>query len=140
MFDLYGNERLTAWKQFRDSIETSSSPLEDVAELWSRAPFVSTFIDPSKPEQWPDPWHLILDGKFDDLAIVLGMLYTLNLTARFANAEFEIHFSESKNKQLTYWLVINGKYVLNYNFKEVTTVQDLPEVVTSIIKPARVKK
>jgi len=140
VFDLYGNERLTAWKQFRDDLETSVRPFEDVAELWSKAPFVSAFINPNKPESWPDPWHLILDGKFDDLAIVLGMLYTLKLTKRFADAEFEIHANEPKNKTLTYWLVINGKYVLNYNFKEVVTVQNLPEVTTSIIRQVKEEK
>ena len=98
MFNLYGNERLTSWKQFRDTLEISTSPFEDVAELWSHAPFVSAFINPHTSESWPDPWHLIIDGKFDDLAIVLGMLYTLKLTKRFADAEFVIHMDELKNK------------------------------------------
>ena len=46
MFDLYDNDRLIKWKQFRDSIETSQTPLEDVAHLWSRAPFVSSYLNP----------------------------------------------------------------------------------------------
>ena len=138
MFNLYGNERLTSWKQFRDTLEISTSPFEDVAELWSHAPFVSAFINPHNPESWPDPWHLIIDGKFDDLAIVLGMLYTLKLTKRFADAEFVIHMDELKNKTPTYWLVINGKYVLNYHFKEVVSLENLPKVSTSIIQPVKV--
>ena len=138
MFNLYGNERLTSWKQFRDTLEISTSPFEDVAELWSHAPFVSAFINPHTPESWPDPWHLIIDGKFDDLAIVLGMLYTLKLTKRFADAEFVIHMDELKNKTPTYWLVINGKYVLNYHFKEVVSLENLPKVSTSIIQPVKV--
>lgn len=138
MFNLYRNERLTSWKQFRDTLEISTSPFEDVAELWSHAPFVSAFINPHTPESWPDPWHLIIDGKFDDLAIVLGMLYTLKLTKRFADAEFVIHMDELKNKTPTYWLVINGKYVLNYHFKEVVPFESLPKVSTSIIQPVKV--
>ena len=80
VFDSYGTDRLTKWKQFRDSLETSATPLEDVAELWSHAPFVSPYLDPQNPAEWPDPWHLILDLRLDDLAIALGMLYTIKLT------------------------------------------------------------
>jgi hypothetical protein len=138
VFNCYGNERLTSWKQFRDTLEVSTSPFEDVVELWSHAPFVSAFINPHTPESWPDPWHLIIDGKFDDLAIVLGMLYTLKLTKRFRNAEFVIHMDESENKTPSYWLVINGKYVLNYYFKEVITVENLPKSSTSILQPVKV--
>ena len=140
MFDADTTERLTAWKQFRESLELSLTPLEDVAELWSHAPFVSAFINPHAPESWPDPWHLIIDGKFDDLAIVLGMLYTLKLTNRFADAEFAIHMDEFKNKTPTYWLVVNGKYVLNYHFKQVVAIESLPEVSTSIIRPVKVSQ
>jgi len=80
VFDQYGTDRIAAWKQFRDTLETSEHPLEDVAEFWSHAPFVSAYLDPNLPQQWPDPWQLILDLRLDDLAITLGMLYTVKLT------------------------------------------------------------
>ncbi len=80
MFDLHGTERLIEWKKFRDSLETDESPLIRVADLWSKAPFVNSYLNPKNPTEWPDPWQLILDLKLDDLAICLGMLYTIKLT------------------------------------------------------------
>jgi hypothetical protein len=126
VFNLYRNDRLTHWKEFRDSLETSDTPLEDVAILWSRAPFVSPYLNPTNPTEWPDPWHLILDGKFDDLAICLGMLYTIKLTHRFIDARCEIHTSTLSGKSSPdYWLIVDGTYVLNYEYKHVIDVNKL---------------
>lgn len=134
MFDAGSAERLAKWKQFRDTLETSSSPFEDVAEFWSHAPFVSNFLNPFHSSGWPDPWHLVLDGRFDDLAIVLGMLYTLQLTQRFMESRFEIHMSTaSQNKSPNYWLIVDQRYVLNYHYKEVVAVDLVASEVITII-------
>jgi hypothetical protein len=123
VFNNSANERLTEWKKFRDTLETSNTPFDDVAEFWSHAPFVSDFLDPNNSTSWPDPWHLILDGRFDDLAITLGMLYTILLTQRFTIINCEIHMSiVSNNQSPTYWLTIDGDKVLNYHYKQVVTV------------------
>lgn len=134
MFDARSSERLAKWKQFRDTLETSSSPFGDVAEFWSHAPFVSNFLNPTQISSWPDPWHLVLDGRFDDLALVLGMLYTLQLTQRFMESRFEIHMSVvSQNKSPNYWLIVDRRYVLNYHYKEVVAVDLVASEITTII-------
>lgn len=121
MFDTFGTERLTKWKEFRTELETSESPLEKVAELWSKAPFVSPFLNPQNITEWPDPWHLVLDNRYDQLAIVLGMLYTVKLSQRFIDAHCEIHTSIDSNKnELDFFLVIDKKYALNYDYGTVT--------------------
>jgi hypothetical protein len=133
VFDLYDNDRLIKWKQFRDSIETSQTPLEDVVHLWSRAPFVSPYLNPLTPDRWPDPWHLVLDSKLDELAITLGMLYTLKLTQRFIESRFEIHMSTSKeNKYNQYFLVVDN-HVLNLEYGCVLPATRVESLQTSII-------
>lgn len=133
MFDLSGTDRLIEWRRFRDSLETSNTPLKDVAELWSRAPFVSSYLDPHTPDQWPDPWHIILDEKLDNLAIVLGMLYTLQLTQRFMNYHFEIHMStQEKTKDTDYFLIVD-KSVLNLEYGSVVDINLLEKIPTSKI-------
>ena len=115
MFDLYGNERLTAWKRFRDRLEDSQTPFDDSVSLWCRAPFVNPYLDPYKPEDWPDPWHLILDDRLDNLAISLGMLYTLKLTQRFIDTKCEIHMSMfPSEKEPSYIVVVDDQYVLDH--------------------------
>ena len=120
MFDSFGNERLIKWKEFRQYLELSSDPLLEVAQFWSKAPFINSFIDSTTPTNWPDPWHLVLDNRYDDLAIALGMLYTIKLTQRFMNSQFEIHMSMSaKEKSQKFFLIIDKKHVLNYEYASV---------------------
>lgn len=134
VFDQHGTDRLAAWKEFRDSLETSDRPFEEVAELWSRAPFVSPYLDPNNPTNWPDPWHLILDLRLDDLAIALGMLYTLKLTRRFMKTEYEIHTSMLPDKkELSYVLVVDRKHVLNLEYGHVVDIDELKKFKTNMI-------
>jgi hypothetical protein len=134
VFNLFGNERLTEWKRFRDSLEVSQTPFEDVANLWANAPFVSPYLNPNNSSEWPDPWHLILDGKLDDLAICLGMLYTLKLTQRFMDTNFEIHTSMFPDKEeLSYMLIVDNKHVLNLEYKNVVDVEKIKDLKTKLI-------
>ncbi len=134
MFNLHGCERLTEWKKFRESLETSNDPFQDVASFWSNAPFVSPYLDPQNPSEWPDPWHLVLDLRLDDLAIALGMLYTLKLTTRFMDSKFEIHtsmFPEEKSPR--YILIVDNQKVLNLEYKKVLEASSLSQHRTSLI-------
>lgn len=125
MFDLYDNDRLAEWKRLRTQIETCDSPLQAVVDVWSTAPFVSNYLDPRDPESWPDPWRLVLDGKFDDLAICLGMLYTLQLTQRFMHSQYEIHMSNiPKMKDPAFYLCVDRSSILNYAYKQVVEYDD----------------
>jgi hypothetical protein len=134
VFNLYNNDRLTAWKQFRDSLETSNTPFDDVASFWSRAPFVSQYLNSQNPAEWPDPWTLIVDGRFDELAIVVGMLYTIKLTQRFMNSQFEIHTStHPEEKESIYMLVIDNKYVINYEYRTVSSINVLEKIQTRLV-------
>jgi hypothetical protein len=134
VFNLHDNDRLTAWKQFRDSLETSNTPFDDVADLWRSAPFVSHYLDHQNPAEWPDPWTLIVEGCFDELAIVIGMLYTIKLTQRFMNSQIEIHKATSpKEKEPVYMLIVDNEYVINYEYRTVSSVSVLEKIQTSLI-------
>jgi hypothetical protein len=134
VFDRHGTDRLTAWKEFRDSLETSNDPLLDVARFWSQAPFVSSYLNPKTPTEWPDPWHLVIDLHLDDLAIALGMLYTIKLTRRFIDTDCEIHMSMlPERKEPSYLLIVDKKHVLNLEYKNVVGVEQLSGLETSFL-------
>jgi hypothetical protein len=133
VFDLYGNERLIKWKQFRDSLELSNTPLSDVAEFWSHAPFVNPFLDPKQPDTWPDPWHLVIDGKLDDLAICLGMLYTIKLTQRFTDTVCEIHMSMLPKDRYSKFFLVADNSVLNYEPRIAHDLKVLHQIQTDIV-------
>jgi hypothetical protein len=132
VFDRYGADRLTQWKEFRNSLEISNTPFDDVAKFWSQAPFVSPYLNPQTPTEWPDPWHLVLDSRLDDLAIALGMLYTIKLTRRFMDSKCEIHTSVS-DKEKKYILVVDSQYVLNLQYGDVVDFDNISKDETSLI-------
>lgn len=133
VFNLYGTNRLAAWREFRDSLEQSNNPFNDVAEFWSKAPFVSSYLNPKDPSIWPDPWHLILDNRLDDLAIALGMLYTLSLTQRFKDSHFEILELDNTEKERHYILVVDNNSILNLEYNAVVELSSVKLDRTSII-------
>ena len=131
MFEYHKNEKLAEWKKFRDHLETSETPMEDLAEFWSRAPFVGHYLDPNNPSAWPDPWALILDGKFDDLAISLGMLYTIKLTQRFKDADCKIFMTAGSNNKT--FLLVDNSSILNWEYRSVCRQKDLIDVSFKLI-------
>ena len=134
VFDEHGTQRLAAWRQFRQNLETSETALQDVAKLWTHAPFVSSYLDPQLPTEWPDPWHLMLDLRLDDLALVLGMLYTIKLTQRFIDTKCEIHMSMCPEKNSTqYLLLVDNSHVLNLDHGTVVEKQRLESLDTKTI-------
>lgn len=134
VFDVYDTDRLAEWKAFRDALEDSDTPFDDVIELWSKAPFVNSFLNPHHPASWPDPWHLVLDGKFDDLGIVLGMLHTIKLTKRFEQSKFEVYSTQHpKEHQITYFLIVDSYIVLNFEYKQIIYKQDLPDIIINLL-------
>ena len=134
VFDKHGNERLIEWKSFREQLETSTDPFVDVSDFWSRAPFVSHYLDPFQPDSWPDPWKLVLDLKLDQLAISLGILYTLKLTRRFIEEPIEIHMSMLPDKeQVRFPVIVSNKHVLNWEYKDVVDLEALKGFQTTLI-------
>lgn len=134
MFNCYDQDRLAAWKKFRDTLETSNTPFEDVAELWSHAPFVSPYLNYQNPDSWPDPWHLILDSRLDELAIALGMLYTIKLTERFADINCKVYrVKEQLAKEHCYALVVDNQYVLNYEYNRVLGLNSLDNLDSILV-------
>lgn len=123
MFDVYGTERLIAWKNIRELLEVSQDPFHDLIAVWRQAPYVNDYLDPEFPDQWPDPWKLVLDGKFDELAINLGIVYSLTLTKRFMDETIEIHRNIS-TKEKRYLVVLHDQ-VLDYIQYKVYDLNDL---------------
>lgn len=134
VFESSGIDRLVEWKKFRDQIEVSKTPFEDVVNFWSQSPFVEDYLNPYHHASWPDAWHLIHSDNLDDLAIVLCMLYTLKLTSRFMSDKFEVHMSMSPSKEhQRFFLIINDKKVLNYVWRCVVDVENLGKTQTMLL-------
>lgn len=114
MFDDRYETRLANWREFRDSLESSNTPFEDLVNLYNKAPLVSRHTDPWDKKSWPNPWELISENEYCDFSCVLGMCYSLQLTERFKDANFEIHISIDRTKSSTYYLLYVNDVVIGY--------------------------
>ena len=111
MFNLKYEDRLSAWKSFRNGLETAKDPIQDVINLYNTAPIVSIHIDPYDRFTWPDPWTLIYENSYCEFATILGKAYTLQLTERFSQKQFEIHTCIDREKsELMHLLLVENQF------------------------------
>jgi hypothetical protein len=117
MFQQKPEDRLRAWREFRTVI--SDLPLElaltRTAEFWARAPFTPYNLDVTVPDEWPDPWTLIEENTYCDVAKCLGIVYTLSLCKHKRDLDIEIRVYQDSTTGLEYNLawIDQGKYILN---------------------------
>ena len=90
MFNLNYEERLSRWREFRDSLEKSSNAIDDVVQFYRMAPTVSIHTDPYNNNTWPSPWELLHENQYCSFCKILGICYTLQLTESFKGKSFEI--------------------------------------------------
>jgi len=126
MFNKSYEDRLIEWSNFRNSLETSPSPFEDLIEFYSAAPTVSRHTDPYEKTMWPAPWELLEENQYCDFCRVLGYCYSLQLTDRFKDSKIEIHIITSTD-ETEYILYIND-WILGYGDKGFIHRADLPPV------------
>jgi len=117
MFQLPAEARLRAWRDFRFALDDMpfELALDSVSKFWSHAPFVPYKLDSNDPESWPDPWHLIEENTYCDLAKCLGIVYTILLTKHRKAFDVELRVYKDPASQYEYNLswIDRGKYILN---------------------------
>lgn len=129
MFQKSIDDRLSEWAAFRKSINTSSSPFEDVWEFWKQAPYIpyNHKIDPFNQRSWPTPWDIIVENKYDDFTKSLMIGWTILLTDRFKGSRVEIKTLVNDQKTCYYNTVcVDNEWVINYNDNSPVPVASIP--------------
>lgn len=131
MFQLNNEDRLKVWREFRTELDSLpfETALNRVAEFWGRAPFVPYHLDINDPDNWPDPWTLITENHYCDLAKALGIVYTIALTTHGNGLEYEIRVYNDPSKGYDYNLVYldQGKYILNMIDSEFVNIEQVEQ-------------
>jgi hypothetical protein len=118
--------KLVNWTKFREQLEVSLNPFQDVIDYYNKIPRSKLGVDPWDQSTWPTPWELLAQNSICDLTNSLGVCYTLQLTNRFSRSEFEIHIvMDYSNEELCYPVCINNS-VLCYKYNEVVQKTELP--------------
>lgn len=127
MFNKKFEDRMRDWKQFRDELDVSETPIQDTIDFWNNAPLTSIAADPWDDKTWPGPWEMIEENIFCPFVKILAILYTLQLTDSFSLHKFEINIvQDSKNCATKYLLFVDG-LCIGYDYSKPISVSKLPE-------------
>lgn len=103
--------RLTEWSSLRITAQTlDSSSLLAINNWWFRAPMINHNLHWDDAVQWPDPWALLAENQWCDLARALGMLYTIMMI----DESMQHRVSLVGTCQDNLVQIDNGKYMLNW--------------------------
>ena len=130
MFTKNFKEQLIAWKNFRESLEDSQMPFQRVLDFYKSAPPTRISCDPWDMSTWASPWELLEENQYCEFGVVLGMCYSLQLTDRFKECNFEIHICRNNEKSETYYLLFVDNTVIGYN-DMVVSREELPDALYS---------
>jgi hypothetical protein len=110
--DTFG-DRLTSWNQLRNHAQALpvEHALEQINQWWFQTPWRPYYLHWDDMPTWPDPWQLLNDNVYCDLARALGILYTITLLNRADLATAELVLTESGHNLV---LVNKTKYILNW--------------------------
>jgi len=106
--------RLKSWYQLRTSIEKLDiqSKCIEIDKYWQKTPLVNHYLHFDFMEDWPNPWELIHENNYCNIARALGMIYTLLLLG-IKNVEV-VEAIDYNNEDVVLVLVEDAKYILNY--------------------------
>lgn len=107
------DERISLWRQFRDSLEDHPDPFQATLDFWQQAPTTHKDLEQFHPQAWPTPWELISKNRYCPVAIPLMIAWTLKLTTRFTESSVSIKISIDHTTKMYYNLVFVDDYVIN---------------------------
>lgn len=115
--------RLTSWNLLRDQCANLAveSALQDINAWWFGVPWQPYYLHWDDRACWPDPWQLLSDNVYCDVARGLGILYTISLLSRADLAPASLILTENDDNLV---LVTDKKYILNWQADSVVnTIQ-----------------
>ena len=106
--------RLNAWADLRTQIQTQpvEQALVQINDWWLQAPWRAYHLHWDDQETWPNPWELLSDNLYCDVAKGLGMLYTISLLDHPDLTDAELVLTDQGDNLV---LVCKRKYILNWD-------------------------
>jgi hypothetical protein len=107
-------QRLESWNDLRAHCQTLSleQALKTINSWWFAVPWRPYYLHWDDQANWPDPWQLLNDNHYCDLARALGILYTITLLDREDLGDATLILTESGDNLVQ---VTKSKYILNWD-------------------------
>lgn len=105
--------RLESWNLLRDRCQSLplESALQEINHWWFQVPWRPYYLHWDDAPTWPDPWQLLSDNIYCEVARGLGILYTITLLERKDLTSVDLVLTESGHNLV---LVDQTKYILNW--------------------------
>jgi hypothetical protein len=125
------DRRLAAWNDLRNQTADQDLPtlLQNINSWWQQTPWCPYHLHWDDRGIWPDPWQLLSDNVYCELARALGIMYTVILIDRH-----DLHDSSIIQTDLGSLVQINqGKYILNWGQEVVLNTCLEQQNITNVI-------
>ena len=119
------DSRLAAWTDLREQVQNIpiEHALTTINDWWFDSPWVAYYLHWDDQANWPDPWQLLSENIYCDVARGLGILYTIALLDRADLQHAELVLTDSGHNLV---LANKEKYILNWERDSiVNTNQDI---------------
>jgi hypothetical protein len=132
-------QRLVNWQQLRAEVNQpiDLSSLRKIEQWWWHSPWQAYYLHWDDYDNWPDPWDLLADNVYCNLARALGIAYTIGMLD-----SYKIHdvvLVEANGNNLV--LVEHGKYILNWDSnRSLNTSPDITNISRQVSLEQILKK
>jgi hypothetical protein len=138
MWPVKFEQRLIAWNQLRTSSKNLpiDQALANINSWWNDTPWRAYHLHWDDRATWPDPWELLSDNIYCDIARGLGILYTIAMIDR--DDLEDVIFASTDQGNLV--LIDSGKYILNWGL-ELRLNTNLEQIkITNFVTKNEIKK
>ena len=140
LFNGRSEQRILAWREFRNSLQSWPDDLHRVADAWRLAPTIGNYLTFDRTDNWPDAWQLMNDNMFCDVGLALGMFYTLYYSSYPHKDSLQLQGIrlQKSHKDINLVICEGGLYVLNYDIGKVVNILAIPQdgIVNYKLTPA----
>ena len=122
-------ERITLWREFRNTLEDCKDPYTKTLEFWNTAPRTPKYLNQYNSQEWPTPWEVLKENRFCPVAIPLMIGWTMKLTTRFIKVPVLIKISIDIRTQRYYNLVQVENTIIDYENNSICISRELPDTI-----------
>jgi hypothetical protein len=139
MWPITFDQRLASWYNLRESAQSMPliMALDAIDRWWQQTPWQPYYLHWDDLEKWPDPWQLLSDNVYCDVARGLGILYTITLLDRSDTANAALVLTDDSRNLV---LVDKLKYILNWGSTDVVNTSPDIKIKQQLTKHAVSKK
>ena len=123
--------RLDSWNQLRMQVagQPVESALETINSWWFQSPWTAYHLHWDDQNTWPDPWQLLSDNMYCEVARGLGILYTITCLNRGDMDSAQLVLTNDDRNLV---LLDKSKYILNWDRTVVLNTSSEIEVKKSL--------